>query len=300
MSASLLEELKNLPNTDCDTQLDSLLRYYSERQIELYPAQEEALLAIFDQKNIILNTPTGSGKSLVATAMHFAAMAKGQTSVYTSPIKALVHEKFLALSRDFGPENVGMATGDTSINRSAPILCCTAEILSNIALSCGADAPFAAVIMDEFHYYADAQRGVAWQIPLLTMRQSRFLLMSATMGDCEFFQEKLQQLTSTPAVIVRSSLRPVPLHFSYAETPLEETISELIQSNRAPIYLVHFSQNEASQAAQDLLSLNFCTTDEKAQIKEQLSTTSFSSPYGKDIKKFLEHGIGLHLSLIHI
>lgn len=294
MSASLLEELKKLPNSESDAQLDSLLRYYSERQIELYPAQEEALLAIFDQKHIILNTPTGSGKSLVATAMHFAAMARGQTSVYTSPIKALVHEKFLALCRDFGAENVGMATGDTSINRSAPILCCTAEILANMALCGGAETPFAAVIMDEFHYYADAQRGVAWQIPLLTMHRSQFLLMSATMGDCEFFQAKLLQLTGTAAVIVRSTQRPVPLEFSYAETPLEETIRELIASDRAPIYLVHFSQNDASQAAQDLLCINLCNTGEKALIKEQLSTTSFSSPYGKDIKKYLEHGIGLH------
>lgn len=294
MSASLLDELKNLSDSTSESQLDALLRYYSQHGIELYPAQEEALLGIFDQKHIILNTPTGSGKSLVATAMHFAAMANGQASVYTSPIKALVHEKFLALCRDFGAENVGMATGDTSINRSAPILCCTAEILANIALSQGSAAPFAAVIMDEFHYYADAQRGVAWQIPLLTMHHARFLLMSATMGDCEFFQEKLFQLTRVPAVIVKSSQRPVPLQFSYAETPLEETISELLSSERAPIYLVHFSQNEASQAAQDLLSLNFCSSSEKARIKEQISTTAFSSPYGKDVKKFLEHGIGLH------
>ena len=172
--------------TDPDVLLERFLAYAEAKGIELYPAQEEAILELFSGKNVILATPTGSGKSLVAAALHFLSLSTGRQSVYTCPIKALVNEKFLALCRDFGPENVGMMTGDASVNRGAPILCCTAEILANIALRDGETAAVHDVIMDEFHYYSDPERGVAWQVPLLTMPQSRFLLISATLGETRF------------------------------------------------------------------------------------------------------------------
>src|SRR5512135_1815681 len=108
-----------------DTILDSFLDYVAEKKLELYPSQEAAILELFEEKNVILNTPTGSGKSLVATALHFKALSQGRRSVYTCPIKALVNEKWLALCREFGPDNVGLSTGDASVNRNAPILCCT-------------------------------------------------------------------------------------------------------------------------------------------------------------------------------
>ena len=168
--------------------LDSFLEYVYEKKIDLYPAQEEAILALFNGDNVILNTPTGSGKSLVATAAHFYSVANGRRSYYTCPIKALVNEKFLALCKDFGPELVGMATGDATVNRNAPIICCTAEILSNLTLREGDSSPVEDVIMDEFHYYSDKSRGAAWQIPLLTLPYARFLLMSATLGDTKFFE----------------------------------------------------------------------------------------------------------------
>lgn len=289
--------LRRLPSSkDCsnDELLAAFLEYAAEKRLELYPAQEEAILELFDGRNVILNTPTGSGKSLVALAMHFRALAQGRRSVYTCPIKALVNEKFLSLCRDFGPDNVGMATGDATVNRHAPILCCTAEILANYALRDGAEAPFGEVIMDEFHYYSDRERGVAWQVPLLTMSKSRFLLMSATMGGTEFFKDGLTRLTMAETTVVSSVERPVPLEFSYVQTSVDVTLQELVEANKAPVYLVHFSQNDAAQAAQDLMSLNFCTTAEKASIKELMVGAKFTSPYGKEVKKFLSHGIGIH------
>lgn len=289
--------LRRLPSSkDCsnDELLAAFLDYVTEKKLELYPAQEEAILELFDGRNVILNTPTGSGKSLVALAMHFRALAQGRCSVYTCPIKALVNEKFLSLCRDFGPDNVGMATGDATVNRHAPILCCTAEILANYALRDGAEAPFGEVIMDEFHYYSDRERGVAWQVPLLTMSKSRFLLMSATMGGTEFFKDGLTRLTKAETTVVSSVERPVPLEFSYVQTAVDVTLQELVEANKAPVYLVHFSQNDAAQAAQDLMSLNFCTTAEKASIKELMAGAKFTSPYGKEVKKFLSHGIGIH------
>jgi superfamily II RNA helicase len=277
-----------------DVLLGRFLEYAEARRLQLYPAQEAAILELFEEKNVILNTPTGSGKSLVAAALHFQAIAKGRRSIYTCPIKALVNEKFMALCREFGPDNVGLATGDASVNRDAPILCCTAEILANIALREGSAANVQDVVMDEFHYYADRERGVAWQVPLLTLPQTRFLLMSATLGDTAFFETELTRLTGRPTATVSSTERPVPLAHEYSELPLAKTLESLVASGRAPVYVVHFTQLDAAESAQDFTSINVCTRDEKAAIASTLENFKFTSPYGPEIKKWLRHGIGLH------
>ena len=274
--------------------LEVFMDYVMDINLELYPAQEEGILELFDDNNVILNTPTGSGKSLVAMALHFKSLAQGSKSVYTSPIKALVNEKFLDLCGRFGAEQVGLMTGDATVNRKAPILCCTAEILANIALHEGNQAEVHDVIIDEFHYYSDRDRGGAWQTPLLTLSQSRFLLMSATMGNVEFFTDALTRLTGVNTQLVQSFDRPVPLEFSYEETPMEQVVENLVSDNKAPIYIVHFTQMEAAQNAQNFTSINVCSKEEKKQISEMLAEVRFTSPYGKDIKKYLRHGIGIH------
>jgi superfamily II RNA helicase len=295
MSTAAPAPLAPLPGSpDPDKVLDTFLAAMAARGLTLYPEQEEAILELFAGRNVILNTPTGSGKSLVAAALHFKALCAGQRSVYTCPIKALVNEKFLSLCRDFGPENVGMMTGDASVNPQAPVLCCTAEILANIALTRGEHAAVAAVIMDEFHYYSDTERGYAWQVPLLTLPQARFLLMSATLGATESFERDLTRLTGAPSLTVRSDRRPVPLAFEYSETPLAERVTRLLAEQRAPVYLVHFTQRAAAEQAQNLMSLPVCTKDEKAALATALERVKFNSPYGKDMKRWLRHGIGVH------
>jgi superfamily II RNA helicase len=294
VAATLYELIPRDEKIGNDLLLDRFLDYAAGQRLQLYPAQEAAILELFEEKNVILNTPTGSGKSLVATALHFQAIAKGKRSIYTCPIKALVNEKFMALCREFGPDNVGLSTGDASVNRDAPILCCTAEILANIALREGAAANVQDVVMDEFHYYADRERGVAWQVPLLTLPQARFLLMSATLGDTTFFEEELTRLTGRPTVAVTSTDRPVPLEHAFSELPLAKTLESLVADGKAPVYVVHFTQLEAAQSAQDFTSINVCTRDEKAAIANTLEGFKFSSPYGPEIKKWLRHGIGLH------
>src|SRR5215210_9027132 len=192
MSVSLADLLPDASwDPSSDVLLDRFLQYSTGKRLTLYPAQEEAILELLEGKNVVLNTPTGSGKSLVASAMLFASLARGQRAVYTCPIKALVNERWMGLCREFGPDQVGLSTGDATVNRDAPILCCTAEVLANIALRQGADAAFTDVVMDEFHYYSDKERGVAWQVPLLTMTRARFLLMSATLGETSFFEKEL-------------------------------------------------------------------------------------------------------------
>ncbi len=274
--------------------LEAFMEWSQSRGTTLYPAQEEAILELLDGKNVILNTPTGSGKSMVALALHFDSIVHGRKSVYTCPIKALVNEKWMALCKEFGPENVGLSTGDATVNHDAPILCCTAEILSNMALSEGEKLAITDVVMDEFHYYSDRERGVAWQIPLLTLPQSRFLLMSATVGATEFFEREMTKHTGRESVTVRSSQRPVPLDFSYSTTELSTEVQKLVNEGKAPVYVVHFTQAAAASNAQNFMSLDLCTKEEKVKINEAIKEVRFSSPYGPDVKRWLKQGIGLH------
>lgn len=291
---TLYDQLTKATSLSNDALLGQFLDYTTARTLELYPAQEEAVLELYADKNVILNTPTGSGKSLVASALHFKSLAQGRRSVYTCPIKALVNEKWIALCREFGPDNVGLSTGDATVNHDAPILCCTAEILANIALRDGPRAKVHDVVMDEFHYYSDRERGVAWQAPLLTLPNARFLLMSATLGETEFFEQEMTRLNGKPSVTVRSTTRPVPLDFSYSETTLAQTLEKLIADGKGPVYVVHFTQNEAAQSAQDFTSINAATREEKAAISSALEGRKFNSPYGPEIKRWLKSGIGLH------
>jgi superfamily II RNA helicase len=291
---TLYDQLIKAGSTSSDALLGGFLDYVAAKGLELYPAQEEAILELFEGKNVILNTPTGSGKSLVASALHFQSLAKGRRSFYTCPIKALVNEKWLALCREFGPENVGLSTGDATVNHDAPIVCCTAEILANIALRDGERALVHDVVMDEFHYYSDRERGVAWQVPLLTLPQTRFLLMSATLGETAFFESEMTRVNRRPSVTIKGTTRPVPLEFSYAETPLAQTLEKLITDGKGPVYVVHFTQAEAAESAQDFTSINVASRDEKAAIASALEGFKFGSPYGPELKKWLRHGIGLH------
>ena len=301
MTASLAELLPSSP--DADELFEAFTTWTTERGLELYPAQTEALLELVSGSHVILSTPTGSGKSLVAIGAHFAALAAfhagtGGRTYYTAPLKALVSEKFFSLVEAFGSANVGMMTGDSSVNPDAPIICCTAEILANIALRdgdsrSGRDA-IAQVVMDEFHFYADPQRGWAWQVPLLELPQTQFLLMSATLGDTTFFREELERFTGLPVAEISNAERPVPLNFSYVIEPLPDVLEELVTTHRAPVYVVHFTQKDAVDRAQALLSTNVATKAEKEKIVEALGDFRFASGFGKSLSKFLRSGIGVH------
>lgn len=281
-------------DADPDALFDAFSTWAEERGLSLYPAQQEAMIEVVSGANVILATPTGSGKSMVATGAHFVALANGQRSFYTAPIKALVSEKFFALCEVFGAENVGMITGDSSVNAAAPIICCTAEILANIALREGRTADVGVVIMDEFHFYAEPDRGWAWQVPLLELNDAQFLLMSATLGDVTRFQEDLTRRTGKPTAVVTSAERPVPLFYSFRLTPLHETIEELLTTNQAPIYVVHFTQAAALERAQNLMSINVCTREEKDRIAALIGNFRFTAGFGKTLSRLVRHGIGVH------
>ena len=277
-----LPDLTEVPESLIDEAIwDTFNSWTTSKGINLYPAQEEASLGILAGDNVILATPTGSGKSMVANAAHFIALARGQRSFYTAPIKALVSEKFFALCEIFGAENVGMMTGDATVNGNAPIIAATAEIVANIALRDGAEANIDQVVMDEFHYYSDPDRGWAWQVPLLELPKAQFLLMSATLGDTDWLQEDLTRRTGRETNLVAGSTRPVPLDFSYVFSAVHETIEELLADNKAPIYVVHFSQREAAERAQALTSLSgIISKEEKEDIAEEIGGFRFTTAFG--------------------
>lgn len=294
--SQLLPDLTEVPEPLVDEAIwDTFTSWTTGRGINLYPAQEEASLGILAGDNVILATPTGSGKSMVANAAHFIALARGQRSFYTAPIKALVSEKFFALCDIFGAENVGMMTGDATVNGNAPIIAATAEIVANIALRDGAEANIDQVVMDEFHYYSEPDRGWAWQVPLLELSKAQFLLMSATLGDTQWLEEDLTRRTGRATNLVAGSTRPVPLDFSYVFSAVHETIEELLADKKAPIYVVHFSQREAAERAQALTSLSgIITKEEKEAIAQEIGGFRFTTAFGKDLSKLLRKGIGIH------
>jgi superfamily II RNA helicase len=288
----LLDELPD--GSDPDAVYLAFVEWAESTGIRLYPAQDEAVIEIVSGNHLILSTPTGTGKSLVAVGAHFSALVTGRRSFYTAPIKALVSEKFFALVDVFGAENVGMITGDSSVNADAPIICCTAEILANLALRQGTEMNVGQVVMDEFHFYADPERGWAWQVPLLDLPQAQFILMSATLGDVTTLAADLTRRTGRETATVTGVERPVPLHFFYETTPIHETIDDLLSTGQAPVYVVHFSQAAAMERAQALSSTKVATREQRDQIADLIGEFRFTTAFGKTLSRFLRAGIGVH------
>ena len=282
-------------NIDTDEIYERFFTWVEDvKGVKPWPHQEEAIMDLLAGDHVILNTPTGSGKSLVALGMHFAALCTGRRSYYTAPIKALVSEKFFDLVEVFGRENVGMITGDTHINADAPIICCTAEILANQALREGRHADVGCVAMDEFHYYGDPERGWAWQVPLLTLPDTQFLLMSATLGNVDAIADKLEDMTDTDVDIIADAPRPVPLTYEYTLDPLEKTVELAFGKCETPIYVVHFSQDAALETANALASTGVSSKEQRAAIAEAIKGTKFTTAFGKILQRLLRTGIGIH------
>jgi len=279
---------------DPDEVYEAFAAWAAEGGRPLYPAQDEAVIELVSGANVVLSTPTGTGKSLVAAGAHFAALAEGKRSYYTAPIKALVSEKFFQLVDLFGAQNVGMVTGDSSVNADAPIVCCTAEILANLALRQGPDAEVDVVVMDEFHFYGDPDRGWAWQVPLLVLERAQFLLMSATLGDVTTIADDLSRRTGRPTARVTGVSRPVPLEYEYVMTPVQETVERLLEEGKAPVYIVHFAQAAALERAQALMSAKVADRARRDQIAEAIAGFRFSAGFGQTLSRLIRAGIGVH------
>jgi superfamily II RNA helicase len=278
---------------DPDAVYDAFTGWVADQGLDLYPHQDEAVIELLGGNHVVLATPTGSGKSMVAVGAHVAALARDEVSFYTAPIKALVSEKFFALIEVFGADNVGMLTGDAAVNPDAPIICCTAEVLANIALREGRSADVGLVVMDEFHFYSEHDRGWAWQVPLLELVDAQFLLMSATLGDVSFFAEDLKRRTGRDTAVVDDAERPVPLSFRWSMEPLDDTLEELVSTGQDPVYVVHFTQAAAVEHATNLLRRPPKKIDKDA-IAERIGAFRFGAGFGKTLSRLVRNGIGVH------
>ena len=298
MSAPLNELLDDLEDrgllTDDDALYEVFSSWASSTGRPLYRHQDESLIEILSGNHVIAATPTGSGKSMIALAAHFVSMAHGGRSYYTAPLKALVSEKFFDLVSLFGADNVGMVTGDVSLNADAPIICCTAEILANQSLREGPTLDADMIVMDEFHFYADPQRGWAWQVPLLELTRPQFIAMSATLGDTTVFRKQWTERTGRPTVEITDAQRPVPLEYDYVVDTLQDTVERLLSEGRHPIYIVHFSQKDAVDTASSLMDRKLVSPEVRSQIARELSSVSFTKGFGQTLRGLLSHGIGVH------
>ena len=298
MSAPLNELLDDLEDrgllTDDDALYEAFSSWASSTGRPLYRHQDESLIEILSGNHVIAATPTGSGKSMIALAAHFVSMAHGGRSYYTAPLKALVSEKFFDLVSLFGADNVGMVTGDVSLNADAPIICCTAEILANQSLREGPTLDADMIVMDEFHFYADPQRGWAWQVPLLELTRPQFIAMSATLGNTTVFRKQWTERTGRPTVEITDAQRPVPLEYDYVVDTLQDTVERLLSEGRHPIYIVHFSQKDAVDTASSLMDRKLVSPEVRSQITRELSTVSFTKGFGQTLRGLLSHGIGVH------
>ena len=289
-----LVDLLPPPGADPAAVLDAFASWAAGGGRPLYPHQEEAALALAAGEHVVLATPTGSGKSLVAVAGILLARNAGVRSVWTAPIKALVAEKFFDLVDLLGADSVGLATGDAAINVDAPVLVCTAEVLANHALAIGAASEFGFACLDEFHYYAERDRGWAWQVPLLELTGCQFLLASATLGDMAAITTDLHDRSGRDVTEVTSVERPTPLHFEWRMTPVAESVLEAVREGLSPVYVVHANQASAIERAQGLVSLQVTTRAQREAIASALKTERLGRGFGDTLDRLVRNGVGVH------
>ncbi|MCU1504826.1 MAG: hypothetical protein JWM12_4180 [Ilumatobacteraceae bacterium] len=260
----------------------------------LYPHQEEAALALAAGEHVVLATPTGSGKSLVAVAGILFALNEGRRAVWTAPIKALVAEKFFDLVDMLGADQVGLATGDAAINVGAPVLVCTAEVLANHALVTGSTSEYGFACLDEFHYYADGDRGWAWQVPLLELTDCQMLLASATLGDMTSIATDLAHRSQRGVTEVTSVERPTPLYHQWRMTSVTESVLDAVREGFSPVYVVHATQAAAIERAQGLVSANVTTREQRDAIKVAMTGVRMGRGFGETLDRLIRNGVGVH------
>jgi superfamily II RNA helicase len=260
----------------------------------LYAHQDEAAFALAAGDHVVLATPTGSGKSLVAIAGVLLARNEGRRAVWTAPIKALVAEKFFDLVDLLGAANVGLATGDAAINVGAPVLVCTAEVLANHALVTGPASDFGFACLDEFHYYGDSDRGWAWQVPLLELTSCQMLLASATLGDMSAITTDLAERSGRAVTEVTSVDRPTPLYHEWRTTPVAESVREAVGDGLSPVYVVHANQASAIERAQGLVNLKVTTRSQREAIAAVMAEVRMGRGFGDTLNRLVRNGVGVH------
>jgi hypothetical protein len=279
-----------------DLELAFVDKFFWSQGREPYPVQEQAISAIISGKSVLVTVPTGTGKTLMAKAGIFAALARGQRAVYTTPLRALTEEKFRELSDDFGPENVGFATGDYKINRDAPIQVEVAEILWNRIVGEKNVAPADIVIMDEGHYFNDPERGYVWEQSIIGLDpRAQLVVLSATVGHPERFCHWVHLTRKVEMHLIDSRERKVPLEHQFREELLLDTVKDLSWKGDVPAIIFCFGRELCFDVARLLKSCRRFTSDEeKAEVEKRCDEVFLQGGVAKELRPLLTHGIGIH------
>ena len=272
----------------CDRFLDALT-------YDLYPFQEEALLAWFeDEGGVLVTAPTGMGKTLIAEAAIYEALHLGHRMYYTTPLIALTDQKFrefqdLVESWGFPRDSVGLITGNRRVNPDAVVRIVVAEILLNHLLA-GEEALAGAraVVMDEFHYFNDVQRGVVWELSLVLLPpQVRLMLLSATVGNAREFVRWLADKHNRKVRLIQTEERRVPLEFEWvgdrlAVEMIPQIVSQDDELSRAPALVFCFNRDECWEVAERLKGIKLIDQQAKAEIESDLDRDGFRLGVGRN------------------
>jgi superfamily II DNA/RNA helicase len=279
-----------------DLAYDFYERFIFAKDLEPYPVQEQAFERILAGKDVLVTVPTGTGKTLMAKAGIFKALERGETAIYTTPLRALTEEKFREFCADFGDDQVGFATGDYKVRPEAPVQVIVAEILWNRIFGDRVKKPADVVIMDEGHYFNDYERGYVWEQSIIGLDpRTQLVILSATVGEAQQFANWVYSCRREPLELVASTERKVPLYHEYRESYLVEVARELNAAGDWPAIIFCFSRDACFERARLLKSMPRLTSDEeRARITELMAGQLLDRGMAKDLKPLLLHGIGVH------
>lgn len=283
-------------------------RYLEQLPYTPYPLQEEAILAWFtSEQGVLVCAPTGTGKTLIAEAALFEALHQGSVAYYTTPLIALTEQKFAEMQQaaqrwGFSPADVGLVTGNRRVNPQARILVVVAEILLNRLLHPTAFdfSQVAAVVMDEFHSFADPERGIVWEFALgLLPPHVRLLLLSATVGNAREFVAWLARCHNRKLDLVEGTERRVPL--TYQWVPDELLADQLVRMARGspeerltPALVFAFNREECWTVAEQLKGCNLMQEPERSQLAREIERLDLRRGAGPKLKQLLIRGVGVH------
>lgn len=297
------------PSADSSPSREDLaFRFLEQLPFTPYPVQEQALYAWFDSKDgVLVCAPTGMGKTLIAEAAVYEALHTGRRMYYTTPLIALTDQKLEELQNaaerwGFRREDVGLVTGNRRVNSDAKVLVVVAEILLNRLLQPTAFdfENVSAVVMDEFHSFANPERGIVWEFTLaLLPKHVRLLLLSATIGNAVPFLGWLDNLHGRRLELVQSSERKVPLSFQWVpDQLLNEHLEEMArgdaETRRTPALVFCFNREECWSVAEELKGRAMLSDGQQAQLVDRLAKYDWSKGAGPKLRPILLRGVGVH------